>query len=133
RRGVASGRPGASTWATPSRARPGRYQARPRRNLAGPGTRRGRRGRLSAPGLHISLAPWTSLCRWRDSVRERGPLAPSGVTVGVRGGVSALETHLMDPQSLEVRDEELRVEGDAAVGLGVELGHPGTDAVGVEL
>src|SRR5207302_7356338 len=63
--------------------------------------------------------------------RARAGVPRSGVAVGVRGGVSALEADLVDPETSEVGDEELGIEGDPAARVDVELGHRGPDAARV--
>src|SRR6266508_249653 len=83
--------------------------------------------------------------RCRAAAAGRWPPPPGGgqlagawsarVAVGVAGGVAALQPGLAHPQPAEVlpAGEEARVRGDAAgVQVGVELGRPGADAVGVE-
>src|SRR5581483_4266221 len=53
--------------------------------------------------------------------------------IGVRRTVAALEPDLMRSMALRPVDEEIRVEGDAAAWIHVELHHPAVDAFGVEL
>src|SRR5215469_3061571 len=59
--------------------------------------------------------------------------ACSRITEGIRRAVAALEPHLMRQLSLRPLDEEFGIEGDAAVGLGVELHHPAVEPAVVEL
>src|SRR5207249_8927205 len=61
--------------------------------------------------------------------------ASAGVAVGVAGGIPALEAGLVDAQPAEVVavGEEPLVGGQAAgVEVGIQLGQPGADPVGVE-
>src|SRR6266852_4790663 len=57
----------------------------------------------------------------------------SRVAVGVGRAVAALEPHLVWTVRLRPLHEELLVEGDTTILLGVELDHPAVDAVGIEL
>src|SRR4051794_40012196 len=71
------------------------------------------------------------------SGRLQGVLSASAsaVTVRVGRGVAALQSDLVHAQATEllaVREESL-VDAEPAVGVGVELGHPGAHAVRVEL
>src|SRR5690242_21771356 len=50
----------------------------------------------------------------------------------IRRRVPAFESHLVRARLAEV-DEEVRVDGEAAVRGGVELHHPAGESVGVEL
>src|SRR5438874_2615339 len=75
--------------------------------------------------------PATTRARGRASFSAN----PSAVTVRVRRGVAALQSDLVHAQASEllaVREKTL-VDAQPAVGVGVELGHPGADAVRVEL
>src|SRR5207248_9764008 len=56
----------------------------------------------------------------------------SRVAVRVRGSVAALEPHLVRAFALE-RHEEVGIHRDPALLLGVDLGKPAADAVGIEL
>src|ERR1700687_5816017 len=58
---------------------------------------------------------------------------PSWVAVGIRGAITALQADLVWTLSLWPVDKELRIEGDAAVGLSIELHHPAVDSLGIEL
>src|SRR3954471_14593708 len=55
------------------------------------------------------------------------------VAEGVRGGVATLKSHLVGPQPVLEFDEELWIEGHAAVRRDVDARHPAPNAVGVEL
>src|SRR5687768_9403028 len=73
--------------------------------------------------------------RRKDGARE--PLRRrSAVAVGVRGGVPSLQAYLVRAPSAEVlavREEALVDAKTAGRGVGVDLRHPGADAVGEEL
>src|SRR5215218_11201272 len=63
------------------------------------------------------------------------PPRQSAVAVRVRRSVATLESDLVNAQATEliaVREEAL-IDAQPAVRVCVELGHPGADAVGVEL
>src|SRR4051812_42097813 len=64
-----------------------------------------------------------------DGPTQRG----SGVAIGVRGAVAALEAHLVRAMRLWPFDEELVVEADTSGRIGVELHHPTLDAIGIKL
>src|SRR6516225_1976284 len=57
----------------------------------------------------------------------------SRIAIRVRGAIATLQTDLVRQVSLRPFDEELRVERDAALGLGVELHHPALESAFVEL
>src|SRR5436309_3399200 len=57
----------------------------------------------------------------------------SGITIGIRGAVSALQPDLVRQPSLGPRQKKFRIEGDAAVRIGIELYHPAVEAVLIEL
>jgi len=59
----------------------------------------------------------------------------SGVAVGIAGRIATLQPDLVDPATAEhlTIEEEPLVEADPAATLDIELGHPGADAVWVEL
>src|SRR5262245_6056879 len=63
----------------------------------------------------------------------RGSTCRSRIAVGIRRAIAALEAYLMGTVRCRPAHEKPLVEGDAALGLGVELHHPTLDAIGVEL
>src|SRR5215218_1012037 len=86
----------------------------------------------------ISLPPWGCCCSppSGSAVSSRQTVGTGGcglrIAVGVGRGVTALQPHLMRPLVTEI-EEEVRVEGHPAFGVGIELDHPALDAVGIEL
>src|SRR5207245_8021859 len=69
----------------------------------------------------------------RDS-RTRAISAPaSRIAVRVRGGVAALQTHLMRPVAVRPLDEEFPVQLHAPGRLRIDLDHPALDPVRIEL
>jgi hypothetical protein len=69
------------------------------------------------------------------AVRASLSTSSSAVTVRIRRSVAALQSDLVHTQATELfaMREEALVDAQPAVGVGVELGHPGPDAVRVEL
>src|SRR5262245_42306909 len=61
------------------------------------------------------------------------PTHRSRIAIRSHGAVAALEPHLVGAVRSQPLDEELRIEGDAAGRIGVELHHPALDAVRIEL
>jgi hypothetical protein len=55
-----------------------------------------------------------------------------GKTIGIRGGVTAFQPNLMQPMFLRL-EEEFGIELNPAVRFGVELHHPVTHAIRIEL
>src|SRR4051812_30363194 len=53
--------------------------------------------------------------------------------VGIRRAVASLQPDLMREMALRPLDEEFRVEGDAALRIGIELHHPAIEAVVIDL
>src|SRR4029453_14659735 len=72
-----------------------------------------------APSATIASNVMTASCR-------------SGVAVRIGGGVSPFEAHLMRPHPVRLQ-EESGVKLHAALGPHVDLGHPPSDAVRIEL
>src|SRR5215203_3635801 len=54
------------------------------------------------------------------------------IAIGIGRSVAALQPDLVRSLVTEV-EEEVRVEGHPAFGVGIELDHPALDAVGIEL
>ena len=63
---------------------------------------------------------------------SHGQVHRSWVAVGVRGGVAALQAHLMRPLALKSH-KEVRIDLHPAVGIGVDLRHPSAQPLGIEL
>src|SRR5262249_10491508 len=57
----------------------------------------------------------------------------SGIAIRIRRAIAAFEPNLVRPVRSRPLDEELLIEGYAAIRAGVEFDHPTLDAVRIEL
>src|SRR5206468_2404617 len=92
-------------------------QVRPRRAVA-------RRWSWAAGRRGARAARWVPPRRWPGGLR---------IAIGVGGAIAAFEPNLVWSMRFRPLHEELLVEGDAALRLGVELHHPALNPLGVEL
>src|SRR5215469_4404220 len=86
-------------------------------------------GQRSAGGLLIVAGRRPSFAMQPD------PELPGGsrIAIGIRRAVTALQPDLMRQVPFRPGQEELRIEGKAAVRIGVELHHPAVEPALVEL